>query len=216
MSVTVTIPATSTHLTTMSAVKATLGVSSIKFDAVLEQLIGAASSAIEEYVQHVYARQTYIETVNGSAHPMLMLTNVPIVSITSIICDSSPIEDYSIQDPDGGILYRAAGWIMSAWVGWGVSDQPPQQGTGERIYTVTYEAGYITPGLTDSNLPPHIEQACIETVVDWYRSSKRDSQVKSKKVGDLSISYKSAAAGEISSNERLPAGARALLSRRFK
>jgi hypothetical protein len=214
MGVTVSVAAESTDLTTTAAVKGVLGVSSTKFDAELSRLIGAATSAIEEYVQHVFAKQTYVESVNGSAHPMLMLTNVPIISVTSIICDSSPIEDYSIHDADAGILYRSAGWLMNAWVGWGATQETPRQGTGEKIYTVTYEAGYVTPGLTDPDLPKHIEQACIETVVDWYRSSKRDSAVKSKKVGDLAISYKGAA--ELSLDDRLPPGARALLSRRMK
>lgn len=214
MSVTVTVTAESTGLTTTSAVKGVLGVSSVKFDAEVGRLIGAATDAIEEYVQHVFAKQTYVETVNGSAHPMLMLTNVPIVSVTSVICESSPIEDYSIHDDKAGILYRAAGWLESAWVGWDTQSHGPRQGTGEKIYTVTYEAGYVTPGLPDPDLPRHIEQACIETVVDWYRSGKRDSAVKTKKVGDLAITYKGAE--EMSSLERIPAGARALLSRRLK
>lgn len=214
MGVTVTVAADSKHLTTTAAVKGVLGVSAARFDAELERLIGAATSAIEAYVEHVYARQTYEESVNGSAHPMLMLTNTPIVSVTGIVCESSPIEDYSIHDADAGVLYRAAGWLMSAWVGWGAESQGRMQGTGEKIYTVTYEAGYITPGLPDPDLPAHIEQACIETVVDWYSSAKRDSAVKSKKVGDLSISYKGA--DEMTTSDRLPAGARALLSRRLR
>jgi len=214
MGVTVSVAASSTDLTTTATIKGVLGVSSTKFDAELERLIGAATSAIEEYVQHVFAKQTYVERVNGSAHPMLMLTNVPITSVTGIVCDSSPIEDYSIHDAAAGILYRSAGWLESAWVGWGTSDSYRVQGTGERIYAVTYEAGYITPGLPNPDLPKHIEQACIETVVDWYRSSKRDSAVKSKKVGDLAISYKGAQ--ELTLEDRLPAGARALLSRRLR
>jgi len=214
MAVTVSVAAESTNLTTTGVVKGVLGVSSVKFDVELTRLIGAATSAIEEYVQHVFAKQTYVETVNGSAHPMLMLTNTPIISITSIVCESSPIEDYSIHDAKAGILYRSAGWLMSAWVGWGIESQGPRQGTGDLIYTVTYEAGYVTPGLADSDLPKHIEQACIETVVDWYRSEKRDSKVKSKKVGDLAITYKSA--DEMPVDMRLPAGARALLSRRMR
>lgn len=214
MGVTVSVPAESTHLTTTSAVKGVLGVSSVKFDAEMERLIGAATDAIEDYVQHVFARQTYVETVNGSGHPMLMLTNVPIVSVSSILCESAAIEDYSIHDANAGILYRSAGWLESAWVGWDTQSHGPRQGTGEKIYTVTYEAGYVTPGLSDPDLPKHIEQACIETVVDWYRSSRRDSAIKSKKVGDLAISYKGAE--EMGASDRIPAGARALLSRRLK
>ena len=216
MAVTVTIPAESTALTTTAAIKNVLGVSSIKFDAALDRLIAAATSAIEIYVGHVYAKQTYLETVNGAAHPLLMLTNTPIVSVTLVLCESEPVTDFKIHSAETGVLSRSAGWMQSAWVGWG-AERGVIHGTGDLLYSVTYEAGYVTPGLPDADLPAHIEQACIETVVDWYRSGSRDDAVKSKKVGDLSITYKSSAAGDIGGDDvRLPVGARALLSRRAR
>jgi hypothetical protein len=214
MAITVTVPAESRGLTTLSAVKDTKVVgSTTRFDSQLLQLIGAASDAIEYYVQHVFARQTYVETVNGSAHPVLMLTNTPIVAVTGIVCRSEPITDFEVRDADQGTIYRQVGWQMSAWVGWSTG-QEVIPGTGDLIYAVTYEAGFLLPGEADANLPKRIEQACIETVVDWYRGGKRDSRVKSKKVGDLAISYKDAASG--GEAPPLPAGARALLSRRIK
>jgi hypothetical protein len=146
-----------------------------------------------------------------------MLTMTPIVSVTEILCDSSPVTDYEIHDAAAGTLYRQVGWTQSAWVGWD-SERYTIPGTGQKMYVVTYEAGYYLPGQTDRNLPHHIEQACIETVVDWYRGSKRDSQVKSKKVGDLAITYQDAptATQDEGVTIRLPVGARALLSRRAK
>jgi len=217
MAVTVSVAAESTDLTTVAAVKDSLGVASRKFDASISRLITAATSAIHAFVGHIYARQTYIETVNGSGHPILLLTNTPIISVTEIICDSSPVTDYEIQDANSGMLFRRQGWDLDAWSGWATTPYRIP-GTGGLPYTVTYEAGYITPGLPDADLPPHIEQACIETVVDWYRSSKRDSAIQSKKVGDLSITYKSPAPNQQASPDdfRLPAGARALLSRRIR
>jgi len=214
MAITVTVPAESRGLTTLSAVKETGVVgSSARFDAALEALILDASDAIEDYVQHVLAKQTYLETVNGSAHPVLMLTNTPIVAVTGIVCQSNAITDFEIRDAEQGTLYRQVGWLMSAWAGWSTG-QEVIHGTGELIYAVTYEAGYLLPGEADRNLPGRIERACIETVVDWYRGGKRDSRVKSKKVGDLAISYKDAASG--GGAPPLPVGARALLSRRVK
>ncbi len=212
MAVTVTTPAESTALTTTAAVKSALGVSSSKFDTTIDRLISAATSAIVEYVGHVYAKQTYVETVNGAEHPMLMLTNTPIVSVTIILCESNPVTDFTIQDAEAGILYRSMGWMQSAWVGWGVEPVAIHD-TGDLIFTVTYEAGYVTPGLPDPDLPAHIEQACIETVVAWYKGQRRDRSVKSKKVGETTIVYDDqmdyGAAG-------LPAVARSMLSRRVR
>jgi len=218
MSVAVVTEAGTSNLTTVSAVKGTLGVSSRKFDAEIDRLISAATSAIEQYVRHVYSKQTYDETVTGTSHTLLLLTNTPIVSVSAIVCQSSPITDYSIRDAEAGILYRQAGWASGEWVGWAASGGRPIMGSApeEMLYTVTYVAGYDLPGTADANLPAYIEQACIETVVDWYRSAKRDDAVKSKTVGDLAITYKSPTAVQAIVEHRLPAGARALLSRRVR
>jgi len=216
MAVTVSVAAESTNLTTVSAVKAMLGVASRKFDAELDRLIAAATSAISVYVGHVYAKQTYVETVVGSGYPRLLLTNTPIVSVTSVLCDGTAVTDYEVEDPDSGFLYRAVGWSSAAWAGWNASPYS-LPGTERPMFTVTYEGGYLLPGEPDANLPAHIEQACIETVVDWYRGGKRDDAVKSKSVGDLSITYKSPTAVQAEHDDfRLPAGARALLSRRIR
>lgn len=209
MAVTVTTEAESRQLTTVGVVKGILGVSSAKFDAEIERLIATATDAIEEYVGHVYAKQTYVETVSGSAHPTLLLTNVPIIGIPTVICDSSPVDDFIVEDPLVGSLYRQVGWHVAGWVGWGTEGRDIY-GTRQLNYTVTYEAGYLLPGQADRNLPRTVEQACVESVVSWMKQQKRDPTVKSKKVGDLSITY-----GEETEHiYALPSSATALLSRR--
>lgn len=212
MSVTVTTPATVTDLTTVFAVKEALGVSSSKFDKIINRLIEAATSAIEEYVGHVYAKQTYLETVAGSDHPMLMLTNVPVIGTPTILTNSEPVVDFVVQDPDAGILYREVGWARVAWVGWGI-ERSTVPGTEELNFDVTYEAGYVLPGQENPTLPGYIEQACVETVVAWYKSQRRDPAVKSKKVGDTTITY-----GDVATMgaKGLPAVARSMLSRRIR
>lgn len=211
MAVTVTTAAEHTNLTTIPDVKAALGVSSSRFDKTIERLIEAATNAIEEFVMHVYARQTYSETLAGSAHPVLLVTHVPIVGTPTVVCDSSPITDFIVQDAEAGSLYRELGWAVRAWVGWDTEPRE-RQGTSQLNYTITYEAGYIMPGEEDRDLPKQIEQACVETVVAWYRGQRRDPAVKSKKVGDLALTYGDAASGALG----LPATARALLSRRVR
>ena len=212
MAVTVKTPAAVTALTTVSAVKDSLGVSSSKFDKVLTRLIAAATDAIQEYVGHVYAKQTYTETVSGTGHPILMLTNVPIVGVPLVISDSSPVTDFEVRDALVGTLYRKTGWAHGEWVGW-YTEPRRIPGTGDLNFSVEYEAGYVMPTEEDRDLPAAIEQACIETVVAWYKRRSRDTGVKSKKVGDLNISYGD---GGEESSLSIPASARALLSRRVR
>jgi hypothetical protein len=209
------VAAESTALTTISAVKGVLGVSSSKFDVELGRLIAAATSAIEDYAMHTFAKQTYEEKVEGSNHPLLMVTHVPIIGTPTIICDSSPVIDFEVKDASAGVLYRRLGWLSADWVGWG-AEPAIIPGTGIQNYYVTYEAGYVTPGLVDSDLPKHVEQACVETVIFWYRAEKRDRSVKSKKIGDLNISYKDQPGVPSAWSLGLPPSARALLSRRVR
>ena len=211
MAVTVTTPAEFTALTEVTAVKNALGVSSTKFDIALTRLIGAATNAIEDYVGHVFAKQTYTETVAGRAHPIMLLTNVPIIGIPVVTCDGSVIVDFVVRDPMVGSLYREAGWNQAAWLGW-ESEPCRYFGTEDLNFSVVYEAGYIMPGEEDRDLPAGIEQACVETVVAWYKRSSRDPAMKSKKVGDLNISY----GDQDTTSNALPPAARALLSRRVK
>lgn len=214
MSITIVTPAESTGLTTAAAVKSVLGVSSSKFDAELNRLVDAATAAIESYVGHVYAKQTYEEVVAGKSHPLLMLTNTPIIGLPVILVEGSPVVDFEVRDADAGVLYRQVGWASAAWIGW-YSEPVERPGTEDLNYAVTYEAGYIVPGLPDSTLPKNIEQACIETIVAWYRAASRDPAVKSKKVGDLAITYKDESESSPSTaSAGLPPMARALLSRR--
>lgn len=170
MAVTVTVAAEKTELTTVQAVKAALGVSSSRFDKVLHRLIGAATDAIEEYVGHVFAKQTYEETVKGSGNTILMVTNVPIIGTPTVLTDSSPIIDFTVEDPEAGMLYRRSGWAVGDWVGW-AAEPVVIHGTAERNFTVTYEAGYVLPGEEDRTLPKSIEQACINAVVACTRVS---------------------------------------------
>ena len=212
MAVTVQTAAEHTNLTSIGEVKRALGVSSSKFDRVIERLIEAATAAIEEWVGHVYAKQTYVETVAGNDHPVLLLTHVPILGTPIVVADSEPIVDFTVRDAEEGSLWRQVGWVMSAWIGWNAEPTRRQSDMAELHLSVTYEAGYVMPGEEDRDLPKHIEQACVETVVAWYRGQQRDPSVKSKKVGDLALTY----GGSDSGSAGLPATARSLLSRRVR
>lgn len=209
--ITVDVAAASTDLTTITAVKSALGISSTKFDGPLKHLIEVATSQIHEFVEHIFAKQTYTEKIAGEGTSMIMVTNTPIIGTPTILCEGSPITDFEVEDPEVGSLYRKAGWSLGDWVGWN-TEPALSRGLEKLNFYVTYEAGYIVPDLDGENLPKHVEQACIETVVAWYRSKRRDPSIKRKQVDDLMIEYKDQ---EIpAQGYRLPSTARALLSRR--
>jgi hypothetical protein len=219
MALTIKTPAAERDLTTVSAVREALGVTDDSLDPFLEKLIHAVSDAIERYSNRIYARQTYTETVRGADHPALLLSQTPIISVASVLCDGEPITDYVVEDPDVGTLYREVGWYRSAWIGWDV-EPATIHGTETVLYTVEYTAGFLLPGESGATLPASIEQAAIITASDFLMKSTRGGgDIKSKKVGDLVIEYQENADRASTQAgvriEALPSAARALLSVRM-
>lgn len=214
MAITVKTASDFRDLTTVREVKLNIGLDldASDQDDRIASLIHAASSAIETYCNRVFARQTYIETVAGTDHPRLMVSHTPVQSITSIVCDSSPVVDYDLEDANSGVLYRDAGWLRGAWIGWDVESRVVPL-SEELNHTIEYEAGYLLPGQDDRDLPHDVEYACVLTVAHWYRKETRGGgDVQSKKVGDLAITYTTATTDTTTMIGSLPAEARSLLS----
>ena len=215
MSITVETAASVTAMTTIDAVKQALDMESDNSkNALIERLIDAATSALEEYAGRVFALQTYVEQLAGTDHPYLMVTHLPLKSVTQIIVDSEIITDYSIQDDQSGTLYRATGWSRFGYVGWDVERYRIPHTSQLNIY-VTYTAGYVMPGEDDRDLPARFEEAAIRTVAAWMRQNLRGgTDVASRKVGDLSITYRDVDASIDASTLGLPPDARALVGQR--
>jgi len=211
MAVTVVTPASERKLTQVATVVARLGLGSTP--SYMEQLVLAASNAIERYCGRVFAQQEYSEVLNGNDTDTLALTNAPIIGTPTVACDGSAIVDFEVGDAAKGWLYREVGWARAAWVGWGYDVEQDRLSSRYPLFTVEYTAGYKLPGEDNETLPSDIQEAAIMTVMQWYRRGKRDSDVRSKKVGDLAISY-----GTVDDNAELyygiPSMARALLPRR--
>jgi hypothetical protein len=208
VSVVTTTPNQYRSLTTAAAVVARLGLGSTP--AYMAQLVLAASGAIERYCGRIFAQQTYDETVNGNDHDVLLLTHAPIVGTPTITADGSPVVDFSIEDAKAATLYREVGWARAAWVGWNDSIETDRMASRYPRFVVSYTAGYDMPEDNTPTLPPDIEEAAIMTTMQWYRAEKRGTDVKSKKVGDLVLTY----GGSGEDHYGIPAMARALLPRR--
>lgn len=180
--VAVTTPAANTLLTTLSNVKAELGLTVSTYDALLTRYISVATSKIASFLNRTLARQTYTEIIRKTDNRRflnLMLSHAPIVSVTSVTEDSVVLAgtDYEIDNEPGLLRRLSSTDTLSAWC----ADKT----------IVVYVAGYYVPSDGGSNnLPEAIQEACINLVVNAFRSRGRDLAIRSQAVeGVGSVSY---------------------------
>lgn len=192
MGLTVTSGPASTDLTTVEAVKLELEISSSDDDTLFEKLIDRASALIHRKTTGSadgLAEQTYEESVAGFNDPFLLVSRTPVTDVASVTLDGTTLDDVEIEDADAGLLYREKGFDSTERVRQHlVASKVP--GAHPSI-TVTYTAGYVMPGEASATLPDDLEKAAIETVIAWHAADpKRDPALASKKVGDVSWSYR--------------------------
>jgi len=182
-------PAVSLLLTTLEAVKTDLEIplSDTSKDAILNSLIVDVSDEIQREFQFL-CRQSYRETLPGYGGQRLMLSRTPIVSVSLVTHNSEPITDYVIENREACFLYRRLGWCWTASLGWTITGYIiPNSEWPE--FTVEYIAGYLAADQVSSDMPGEIRRSATETVIDWFKSLSRASDIQSKSVGDLSITY---------------------------
>lgn len=167
----------------VATVKLKLGIAEVSQDAILTRLVEEASDAVKSEVKRDLARQIYLETTAGSGTTDLQLSRYPVetAGITALL-ESDPA-DFSVSDPQAGILYARAGWRWSAQLApW--YELRRQPGTEVPNVSVTYGAGYILPNWDTSALPGFptgyyilpldIERAAWLTVKEWWLEDRRD------------------------------------------
>lgn len=204
-------------MTSVSRVKASLGITDSAQDSFIGELIPRVSDEVVAYLRYPRAhdgtiatlgRETYIETLrNVDAHYELFLTRRPIASVTSVVEDGSTLtEGTDFQtNKHTGVLERLDSDEITSW-------------SAEKI-VVTYSAGYILPdddGVSD--LPYEIEEAAIYTVAARMADlnpSSIDPEVKSETLFEVySATYANPGTSgrAFSEDGTLPLRARALLS----
>lgn len=151
------------RLTTRSAVKAELGLTSSTDDALIDALIDQFSAAIVSYCHRPFARESYTEQLAGFGDIRLQLERTPVVSVSAVTLRGAAITDYGIEDADKGWLFArtvsgtGATYQRMAWP-WSVQTYPGLSGDGawlnrgtplarqeEPQISVDYVAGYILP-----------------------------------------------------------------------
>lgn len=179
-------PASTGHLTVLDRVKSELSISGTGEDAKLTTLIGEASDLIAAYCNRdTFGREELRQTERVSMpRACIILARDLAVTVTSVTVDGEALDpaDYEI---DGSLLYRLNDDDRLAWA------------TGKVV--IEYEAGFTL--LTD--LPPALERAAVDIVVNLYRGAGRDTSIRTEMVeGVGSTSYT-----DLRSNSGLPLSA---------
>lgn len=189
---TVQTPPATTKLTTVQALKTELQLASASDDSFLDSCIAQASDAIARFCQRTFGLATYLETVPGFNTVWLQLSVTPLVSVASVLYNGTiAITDYTLEEPDSGMLRRDAGWIwtftpifnLEAW---------PQPRAESPQYSVTYQAGFKLPNDDGRTLPFDVERAAIITAKSYYMDRKNNPNslpIVRKRVGDLEVQY---------------------------
>ena len=126
----------------------------------LQSYIDAASKTAERVARRKLSADDYVEVCDGPGRRELLLSQWPILSVTSVIISSDG--SFSTTDPESSDTYEIDGAP-------GVLARRSLWPEGYRNIQVTYRAGYELPANGgDYTVPEDLERAVIE-VIDWMR-----------------------------------------------
>lgn len=134
-------------LTTLSNVKAWLGVNSDGTDAVLRRLISQCSRAILDYIQRPpLISQSFTDVTDGTGGSHEFLDNWPVTAITQVQIDGDIVPQSMLLT---GLDNQSCGWRLQPWDGCSAGAPQALELVG-RIYNrgrlnvaITYTAGYL-------------------------------------------------------------------------
>jgi uncharacterized phiE125 gp8 family phage protein len=138
-------------LTTLAAQKEYLNTNNegTSDDGLIEFLINAASSAIENHCKRKLKEQTFTdEEYDGNGLKTMHLQQYPVKSITSVTVDDTALatDDYKVKKRNGALIR-----VGSIW---------PE---GDINILVTYTAGYTF-------IPYDLELACKHLVMSYFKA----------------------------------------------
>ena len=201
----ITVCASSTNelIGTMSELMRVIGVTASSCG--IDEAHLAASQWTANYIGQPIHRAVYSETVKAYGGLNLSLSRTPVRGVRRVFSATDTgtatelcSTDYRL-DQEGGFLNRDRGWAWTAQNYWNITYTPiPNSETAP--WLVEYEAGFLnTSGSsstdtdtyavtsTDATMPQEIIRATMITARQLYVNA--EGVVKSKKVGDLSITY---------------------------
>jgi hypothetical protein len=189
-------------ITTISRVALVLALSGTSTDSTIINLLGVemirrATDAVQSYLGYPIKEQEHVENVAGFPGNILMVGNLPIKEIDSIELDGVVIDStrYRIHNAKAGLI----------WLDDGVVDTVTRRNdlsfssyanNGNKLYQVTYTAGWILPGNAGRNLPYDIENAGLE-YIKLLANSPSNPNIKSESLdGVYDVTYQDQANGD--------------------
>ena len=211
-------------LCTLADVKSLAGITDTSQDARLELLINGVSAQVSDYCQRNFQKTTYTnETYSCPNRQLLLLRNMPIVSVTSVTFDGNLFTagtDYVVtpEYQSWGALYREPGWI-----GYPINREylTTDPVSGKRVIVVTYIAGYLLPadaGYTagaSTSLPMDLQYAVQLVVLAAYVQARKNNfdGLASMTEGGLAYSWLNAANQNTNNNSGFQLTPGAILNR---
>lgn len=202
MPLSVTTDAESKKLTTLDSVKDALGITGSDDDTLINTMIDSASRRIASFCGREFARQVLSETMPGYGDNTLMLSQTPVVTLTSVAYQGTTIDsgNYELSNRDTGEIFNDYGFQDTAKHIRGVGDIP-DPASRKNDYTVVYTAGYYLPSFSEGGsgvaptdpgliLPVDIQLAATELAKSIYLGRNRDQSVKQEAATNVgSVTY---------------------------
>lgn len=143
-------------------------------EALYSFLISAVSAQVERMCNRSFASAEYTEVVDGNGQTDILLSNYPIISLTSITL-VNPFDDNGVDwgtdnvkiDYEAGTLYSPYGWPV-----------------GRFNISVTYTAGYAT-------IPDDLKAVVCQMVLDAYSNTSKRTGITSERMGDYAYTIAS-------------------------
>lgn len=181
------VPINTLDLTTLAAVQLYLGSTAAANNDPIQTLITAISAWAMKYCNRDFRQTDYTETRNGRGQDQMMVRQTPINTVATVAIDGVVLPLASGAPPTAGYAFDADSIYVF----------PPYQFTRNKQNTViAYNAGWVTPGMSNAGTPPitlplDLQQAVTEAVADRFK--RRDSiGVLSKTLAGEVITYSQA------------------------
>lgn len=188
MAIEIITPATESEMATLQEIKDELSISGSAEDEILARYRSRVQSTVIELLGRPFALATYQETLAGSGSTKLLLSRIPIVTVTEVLVNSQALTDHTIEDAGAGVLFRTKGWKAIGLPSWYLVPTV-QPGDVDINFTVTYSAGYLMRENADPTLPDYWNQIVLEGVVMLWNKRGQSAGLKSKRVGDMREEY---------------------------
>jgi hypothetical protein len=181
---TVVTPAASYRLTSEIRARDHLQLGAEVASPYLLALIDAASAAIGNHCNRIFARETVAETLRPCGSGPFILSRAPVIGDVAVLLDGNALALDAVEcHRTAGLLYRLDGWGRSPWYG--------------RSAVVTYTAGWLLPesqafgtAAAADRLPADVEQACLTLLAARLAARGRDPMLRSENTeGVGSASY---------------------------